>query len=78
MLIACVLPAREAGFRDVVSVELWVTDLAKDVKGVSAESSRTLLLDFVVGAGFGGPVHEELADGPDGPAAPVSSRSGHV
>ena len=78
VLFACVLSAGVAGFRDVGRVEFGVGDGVEDLDGVSAEASCSLFLDFVVGAGFWGPVHEELADGPDWSAAPVSSCSGHV
>ena len=78
MLIACVLPAGVAGFGDVRSIEFGVGDVVKDIEGLSAKSSSTLLLDFVEGAGFCGPVHEEFADGPDRSAASAPSCSGHV
>ena len=77
-LIACALSARVTGFRDVVSVEFRVADVIEDFDRLGLESSSSLLLDFEVGAGFGGPVNEVLANGSDVSVAFVSSCSGHV
>ena len=67
-----------AGFRDVGRVEFGVADVVKDLYGLGAEASCALLLDFVVGAGFWCPVHEELADRSDWSAVSSSSCTGHV
>ncbi len=77
-LVARPLPAEVTRFCDVLGVKFRITDLIEDVDGVGSESGSSVFLDLLVGAGFGGPVHEVLADGPKVPAAFVSSCSGHV
>ncbi len=45
-LVACILSAGVAWFRDVVGVEFRIAYVVEDVDGVGSESSSTLLLDF--------------------------------
>ncbi len=75
-LVARSLPAGVTRFRDVVSVEFRITNFVEDVDGGGSGSGSSVFLDLEVGAGFWGPVHEVLADGPKVPASLVSPCGG--
>ena len=77
-LVARSLPAGVTRFRDVIGVEFRITNLIEDGDGGGSGSGSSVFLDLEVGAGFWGPVHEVLADGPKVPAALVSSCGGQV